>query len=76
MHSIFFLLTGASYYYHAIHIVLTYFASFTGYDDDIFKVLSSLKAQGSKLGRKFDKFGEFILIRILNSAELMEFVFA
>ena len=34
----FFLLTGASWYYHAIYIVNTYFASFTGYEDDILKL--------------------------------------
>ena len=31
----FFLLPGAPLYYHAIYIVLTYLASFTGYEDDI-----------------------------------------
>ena len=34
---LFFLLTGATWYYHAIYIVFTYFASFTGYADDILK---------------------------------------
>ena len=33
----FFLLTDATLYYHAIYIVFTYFASFTGYEDDFFK---------------------------------------
>ena len=33
-----FLLTGATLYYHAIYIVFTYFASFTGYEDDMLKL--------------------------------------
>ena len=49
----FFLLTGARRYYHAIYIVFTYFASFTGYGDDIYK----FHVQRSKFGLKFDKFG-------------------
>ena len=35
----FFLLTGATSYYHAIYIVFTYLASFTGYEDDILKLI-------------------------------------
>ena len=54
----FFLLTGATRYYHAIHIVLTYFASFTGYEDDNFEVISNLRVQGSKFGKKNYNFGE------------------
>ena len=46
----FFLLTGATWYYHAIYIVFTYFASFTGYKDDILKVISNLQVQESKFG--------------------------
>ena len=52
----FFLLTGATWYYHAIYIVFTYFASFTGYEDDIFEVISNLHVQGSKCGEIFYKF--------------------
>ena len=37
--------------------VFTYFASFTGYADDIFEVISYLHVQGSKFGGKFEKFG-------------------
>ena len=44
-------------YYHAIYIVLTYFASVTDYEDDIFEVISNLHVQGSKFGEKFDKIG-------------------
>ena len=70
----FFLLTGATWYYHAIYIVFTYFASFTGYEDDIFEVISNLHVQESKFGGKFDKFGGKPLKK-LNPAEIMELVF-
>ena len=53
----FFLLTGATWYYHTIYLVFTYFASFTDYEDDIFEVIFNLHVQGSKFGRKFDKSG-------------------
>ena len=50
----FFLLTGATWYYHAIYTVFTYLASFTGYEDDIFEVFfSHLYVQGSKFWGKF-----------------------
>ena len=35
-----------------VYIVLKYFASFTGYEDDIFEVISNLHVQGSKFGGK------------------------
>ena len=38
----FILLTGATLYYHDISIVFTSFASFTGYEDDSFQVVSKL----------------------------------
>ena len=41
-------------------MVFTYFASFTGYEDDILEVISYLHVQGSKFGREFDKFGRKI----------------
>ena len=51
---IFLLLTGATWYDHAFYIfTFTYFASFIGYEDDIFKVISNLHVQGSKCGGKF-----------------------
>ena len=53
----FFLLTGAIWYYHAIYIVFTYFASYAGYEDDIFEVISNLHVQESKFGGKIYKFG-------------------
>ena len=53
----FFLLTGATSYYHTIYLVFTYFALFTDYEDDIFEVISNLHVQGSKFGGKINKFG-------------------
>ena len=55
-----------------LFIVSTYFASFTGYEDDIFKVISNLHVEGSKFGRKNYKFGEKSLKK-LNSMEFMDF---
>ena len=66
----FFFLPFAKWYYLAIYIVFTYFASFRGYDDDILRDISNLHVQGSKFGGKFDKFGRKSL-RNLNSAEFM-----
>ena len=37
---------------YAIYILLTYFASFIGYEDDILEVISNLHVQGAKLGGK------------------------
>ena len=54
---LFFFLTGALCYYHAIYIVLKYFASLTGYEDDIFEVISNLLVQESKFGKNIWKFG-------------------
>ena len=39
---------------HTVYIVLTYFASFTGYKDDTFEVISNLHVQGSIFGGKFE----------------------
>ena len=47
------LLTGATWYYHAIYIVLTYFASFTSYEVNILDIFSNLRVQGPKFGGKF-----------------------
>ena len=52
-----FLLIGDSWYYHAIHIVFTCFASFTGYEDEILEVSFNLHVQESKFGGKVYKFG-------------------
>ena len=53
----FFLLTGTPWYYHAIYIVFTFFASFTDHEDDIFEVIFNLHVPGSNFGRKIDKIG-------------------
>ena len=63
----FFLLAGATSYYHTIYLVFTYLALFTDYEDDIFEVISNLHVQGSKFGGKSKK--------KLNSTEFMELVF-
>ena len=62
----FFLLKGATWHYHAIYIASTHFASFTGYGDDIFEVISNLPFERFKFGWKFDKFGRksFFLIEL------------
>ena len=62
-------------YLHSKYIIFTYFASFTGYEDDIFEVISSLHMKGSKFGGKFKKIVGKSLKKI-NSAEFMEFVFS
>ena len=69
------LLIGTTWYYFAIYIVFTYFASFTGYEDNIFKVSSYLHVQRCKFGGKIDKFGKKSFLK-LNSVEFMEFVFS
>ena len=43
---------GSTWYYYDIYIVFTYFASFTGYEDDIFEGISDLHVQGSQFGGK------------------------
>ena len=74
MHSFFFFLKVAIWNYYAIYRVLTYFASFTGYEDDIFEVISILPVQESKFGGYVYKFGGKSKKK-LNSAGFMEFVF-
>ena len=64
----FLLLRGATWYYKAIYIIFTYFASFIGFEEDILKVISNLHVQGAKFGRKKDIFGGQYL-KNLNSAE-------
>ena len=58
-----------------IYIVLTNFASFTGFEDDIKEVISYLPNQVSKIGGKMDQFGGKSLKKF-NSVEFMEFVFS
>ena len=45
-------LRGAAWYYNAIYILFTYFASFIGYEDDILEVISNLQLQGAIFGGK------------------------
>ena len=54
----FYLLTGATSYYHAIYIVFPYFASFTGYEDDLFEVIYNMHVQGSKFGENLTNLAE------------------
>ena len=60
----FFVLIGVTWYYHAIYITLTYFASFTSYKDEIFEVSSNLHIQRCKFGEKIYKFGEIFFFLI------------
>ena len=48
---------GATWYYNAIFILFTNFASLIGYEDDFLKVIYNLHVQGAKFGNKKDKFG-------------------
>ena len=57
-------------YLHSIYI----FVSITGYEDDIFEVISNFQVQESKFGGKFYKLGGKEKNKI-NSADFMEFVF-
>ena len=57
------------------YMILTYFASFTGFEDVIFEVVSNFHIQGSTLVGKFEKFGGKSVLK-LNSAEFIEFVFS
>ena len=62
----FLLLTMATWYYHTIYLVFTYFASFTDNEYDIFKDVSNLHVQGSRLNGKIYKFDKksFFLIEL------------
>ena len=53
----FFFLTSALLWYHAIYIVNQYFALYTGYEGEIFEVISNLYVQESKFGGNIYKFG-------------------
>ena len=53
---LFYLLTGAAWYYHAIYIVLTFLETFTGYEDYVLKGNSNLCVQRSKFGWEIYKF--------------------
>ena len=51
-------------------MVFTYFASFTGYENDIFEVISYLHVQGAKFGGKWTNLAE--IQKKLNFAEFIE----
>ena len=55
---LFFLLTGAIWCFHAIYVVFTYFASFTGQEDDFLKLFLIY----------IDKFGDFFKSWALRSS--------
>ena len=55
------LLRGAIWYYNAIYILFTYFASFIGYEDDILEVISNLHVQGAKFGGNKENLAEIFL---------------
>ena len=76
MLSIFFFLTVAIWYYHAICIVLKYFASFTGHEDDIFEVILKSHIQESKFGGNIYKFEQKKKEKKFNSAKFMELLFS
>ena len=60
----FFLLTGATWYYHAVYIVVTYFASFTGFEDNILEVISYLQVLEPKIGGNITSFADNLTPRI------------
>ena len=51
----FFLLTGATWYYHTIYLVFTYFASFTDYEDGILKLFLIFTFKDQNLAKKRKK---------------------
>ena len=71
------LLRGATSYYNAIYILLTYFASFIGYADHI-TLLKLFLICTFKKPNLADIFFKFAIksYKMLNSAEFMEFVFS
>ena len=50
-------LKGNTWFYTAIYILFTYFASFIGYEDELLEVISNLQVQGAKFGGKMVKYG-------------------
>ena len=52
--NLFFISTGATWYYNAIYKAFSYFELFTDYEDDILKVISNLHIQLKMWGSKFD----------------------
>ena len=50
---------------HAIYIVFTYFASFTVYEDDIFKVNSNIRVQIYKSEGEINKLRLFCRVKVI-----------
>ena len=55
----FFFFTGATWYYHAVYSVFTYFASFTGYTNDILKLFLICMFKYPNLAENLTNLGEF-----------------
>ena len=60
---------------HDTIMLLTYLASFTGYGDDYFKVISNLHVQSLKFEGIFWQIWQKIFLKI-NSMEFVEFVYS
>ena len=69
-----FFLTGATWYYHAIYKVFTYFTSFGCYEDDIFELFLMCTSKDPNFAENMTNFAKKSL-KTFNSAEFMEFVF-
>ena len=63
-----------SSFYHAIYIVFTYFASFTGFEDDFLKLFLICTFKDPNLAENLNLGGKSF--KNLNSTEFMEFVFS
>ena len=55
--------------------MFTWFASYTGYEDNVFQVISDLNVKRSKFDRKQGKFGGKSEEKKFDSAELSELAF-
>ena len=69
---LFFLLTGATWYYYAIYIVFTYFALFTCFDIYIFEVISYLAEKLTNLEEKKAKAINDVLLEVYLKNKLEE----
>ena len=58
----------------AIYIAVTYFATFTSFEDDILEVISYLHVLEPKFGGKIYKFGGKSFSKL--NSELMELIFS
>ena len=67
----FFISTGATWYYHAIFVVIIYFELFTDYEDDIFKVIFNLHIQLEMWGSKSSESKQNMFWDFLNGHKLI-----